>query len=382
MNKQKIDQRLKEIEEEVMLLSGYLSESVENKLGVHLNNLKESFIQLQKGVVSISKGEAKVPDMKDDLKKLQSDLSSIITTIGSKDYKTKDDNLTRRIENTSNNIMKKVATLDANLQETAQKVIGKQDEIKKTLLENLDKLQSTVEAIQHLCIIDEDKQLGTEIALISDKVENFSEIIPEISKNIQKELLSLNTNLQENIQQTANQQIDIKDALLREIGNINESAEVIRRMCTTDEEKYIGSMTTTIYNKVLDLSDESYTFSENVKKWFLAIDKNIRIVNNQIVSKQEEVKKIILYDINKIADIAETLQNWCATEEDRPFGSEMITVSDKIEKMSEEIPDILERVTALLSHIEKTSSEVMRMRWFVIGAVAISIIVLIFSFFQ
>ena len=382
MNKQKIDQRLKEIEEEVMLLSGYLSESVENKLGVHLNNLKESFIQLQKGVVSISKGEAKVPDMKDDLTKLQSDLSSIITTIGSKDYKTKDDNLTRRIENTSNNIMKKVATLDANLQETTKKVIGKQDEIKKTLLENLDKLQSTVEAIQHLCTIDEDKQLGTEIALINNKVENISEKIPEISENFQKELLSLNTNLQENIQQTANQQIDIKDTLLREITNINESAEVIRRMCTTDEEKYIGSMTTTIYNKVQDLSEESYTFSENVKKWFLAIDKNVRIVNNQVVSKQEEVKKIILYDINKIADISETLQDWCTTEENRPFGSEIIAVSNKIEKMSEEIPDILEKVTSHLSQIEKTSYEVMRMRWFVIGAVAISIIVLVISFFQ
>jgi len=382
MNKQKIDQRLKEIEEEVMLLSGYLSESVENKLGVHLNNLKESFNQLQKSVVSISKEETKVPDIKDNLTKLQSDLSSIVTTIGSKDYKTKDDNLTRRIENTSNNIMKKVATLDANLQETAQKVIGKQDEIKKTLLENLDKLQSTVEAIQHLCTIDEDKQLGTEIALINNKVENISEKIPEISEIFQKELLSLNTNLQENIQQTANQQIDIKDALQREISNINESAEVIRRMCTTDEEKYIGSMTTTIYNKVQELSEESYTFSENVKKWFLAIDKNVRIVNTQVVSKQEEVKKIILYDINNIADIAETLQNWCTTEEDRPLGSEIITVSDRIEKMSVEIPDILERVTALLSNIEKTSSEVMRMRWFVIGAVAISIIVLIISFFQ
>ena len=50
MNKQKIDQRLKEIEEEVILLSGYLSESVENKLGVHLNNLKESMNYLKKTI--------------------------------------------------------------------------------------------------------------------------------------------------------------------------------------------------------------------------------------------------------------------------------------------------------------------------------------------
>ena len=382
MNNEKIDQRLKEIEEEVKLLSGYLSQSVENKLGVHFNNLKESFIQLQNSVLSISKGEVKAPDIKNDLTRLQSDLNNIMITIGSKDFKTKDDNLTRRIENTSNNIIKKVASFDANLQETAKKVIEKQDEIKKTLIDNLDKLQSTTETIQHLCTIDGDKQLGTEIALISNKVENVSEKIPEISENIQRELLSLNNNLQESVQQTTNQQVDIKDTLLREISNINESAEVIRRMCTTDEEKYIGSMTTTIYNKVQDLADESYTFSENVKKWFGAIDKNVRVVNNQIISKQEEVKKIILYDINKLTDIAENLQLWCTTEDDRPFGSEVIAMSNRIEKMSEEIPDILGRVTALLDQIENTSHEVMRMRWFVIGAVAISIIVLITSFFQ
>ncbi|MFC1511822.1 hypothetical protein ACFL5H_01340 [Candidatus Latescibacterota bacterium] len=382
MDKQKIDQRLKEIEEEVLLLSGYLSDSVEDKLGVHLNGIKEALDQLQKDVSNISVGDKKDLEIKDSVKKLQSDLGDLLTTIGSADYKAKDDNLTRRIEKKSEDIISKVISLDGSFDELSKKIGEKQDEIKKTILENLAKIQSVTEAVRQLCVIEGDKKLGSEIALINTKLENVLKQFPETSETVNKGLLSLNTNVQESIQQTLDQQINIRDTLLKEIDAINENAEIIRRMCTTNEEKYIGSMTTVIYNGVLDLYEDFGTFSENVKKWIQVIDKNIRAGNNQILAKQEEIKKVILYDINKLSEITETLRGWFAIEEDRLLGNEIIMVSNRVEKMSEEIPDIQEKVTALFSQIEKSSSEIVRMRWFVIGAVAISIIVLIASFFN
>jgi hypothetical protein len=152
-------------------------------------------------------------------------------------------------------------------------------------------------------------------------------------------------------------------------------------MCSTDQEKFLGSMTTVIYNNMNELSETMNSLQEKVKNWLVTIDKNLRTISNQSESKQEETKKIILYDVNKINDIVEILKNWCTTEDNRPLGGEMLTVSNRVGKMHEETPLILEKVTLLTNQLEKVSYEIMRMRWFVIGAVAVSVIVLIVSFF-
>lgn len=461
MNNLKIDQRIKEIEDEVVLLTDYMSEAVEKKLGVHIKDLKESIDKLQKSGIDIGAGDVKLPDMKADLSDLKSGIDNLVQLIGAKEYQTKDESLNIISGNNISGIMEKLDTIDTGINDSIKKTSENKDELLKTFLENIAKLKTLSETIQSLCIVDEDraigkeiglintrmeeisveimnlsekslkgitsveevlqntegtnafkheelkntllenidklrssieeilqlcktddKQLGTELSLIGDKIENVTKEFPNFSGAIQQEVSQLNSNFHNSAEQAAKQQLEIRDTLLREIKNINDNAEVIRRMCSTDQEKFLGSMTTVVYNKVNDLSETMTTLQEKVKNWVFTLDKNIRIISNQAESKQEEMKKIILYDINKLNNDAEILKNCCVTEESRPLGGEMIIVSNRVGKMSEETPLILERVTALNDRLDNVSSEVIRMRWFVLGAVAVSLIVLIASFFK
>ncbi len=219
MDKQKIDRRLKEIEEEVLILSNYLGDSVENKLGDHLNGIKDILHQLQQSISSVSKDDDTAKEIRENLNNLRSDLKNLLTTMGSADYKSKDDNLTRRIGKTSEEIIKKIISFDVSLKETSKETIKNQYEIKKEILENLNKVQSTTETIN-------------------------------------QELLSLNTNVQESVQQTIDQQINIKDTLLREIDSINDLTSLVgyellagkplKASMSWNRKKWVAVMTATI----------------------------------------------------------------------------------------------------------------------------------------
>jgi hypothetical protein len=460
MNNSKIDQRIKEIENEVVLLTDYMSEAVEKKLGVHIKALKESIDKLQMSGLDIGKGEIKLPNLTEDLSGLKSGIDNLIKLIESKEFQTKDDSLNLSIENNIGSIIEKLGSIDTGINESIKKTAENKDELQNTFIENIDKLKTLSENIQGLCTVDEkrtlgkemglisahleeisgeivnlsekslkgitsveevlqntegtnavkqeelknalleninnlrtsideilqlcktdDKQLGTEISLIGNKIENVTKEFPNFSSAIQQEVSQLNSEVHKSVEQAAKQQLEMRDSLLREIKNINENAEVIRRMCSTDQEKFLGSMTTVVYNKVNDLSEAMNNLQEKVKNWIFTLDKNIRIISNQTESKQEEMKKIILYDINKLNDDTEILKNCCKTEENRPLGGEMITVSNRVGKMFEESPLILEKVISINERLDSVSAEVIRMRWFVLGAVGISLIVLIASFF-
>jgi hypothetical protein len=620
MNNSKIDQRIREIEDEVVLLTDYMSEALEKKLGVHLSDIKESLDKLQKSGSDISKGELILPDLAEDLSGLKSSIDKIIKIIGTKEFKTQDDSLNLSLENNFGSLMEKLDSLDVyinesikksaenkeellktflenidkqktlsetiqhfcavdeektlgeeiglinkhieeisgevlNLSETGRKGLTfvdevlqntegyflKQEELKKTLIENFDKLKTLSETIQRLCTVDdrktlgeeiglinknieeisgeilkladtsskglasfgdvlqntegyflkqeelnktllenfdklktlsetiqrlctvdekktlgeeigiigkhieeisgeilnlaetnhsgltsveevlksseeinflkqeelkksllenfdrqllsidkilqlckmdEGKQLGAEIALLSDKIENVAIELPNLSKIINNEVAQLNSGVRNSVEQFTKQQIEIRDALLKGIKNINDNSEVIRRMCSTDQEKFLGSMTTVVYNNMNEILETMNSLQEKVKNWLFAIDNNLKTLAYKSELKQEETKKNILNDLKKLNDAVEILKIWCTTENNRPLGSEMIYVSNKIKKMYEETPLILEKVTLLASQLDNVSYEVKRMRLFIIGAVAVSIIVLVVSFFK
>jgi len=217
---------------------------------------------------------------------------------------------------------------------------------------------------------------------MGERIKNISGEIPKSSEKINQGFSSLDKSVQNVSQQLGKKHDEVKEVLLRDINKLNENAEAIRRMCTTDEEKYIGSMTTVIYRTVNEMSETIPNIANNIRKWFQTLDNKVKVTAAESAKSQEEMKKILLFDLNKIGETADAIKNMCSTEEDRPLGSEMITVSERVEKMSEEVPDIREKVTALSDKLDRVSSEVIRMRWFVIGAVAISIIVLVASFFS
>ena len=461
MNNKKIDQRLKEIDDEIILLSGYLSDAVEKKLGERISAIKESIDKLRNIGPVGGKVDVEVPEIADGLTRLQSDLDTLIKSIGGSEYKADDDNLTKRLEKSSGVILKSLAALDGQMQDTAQKTAVKQEEIKNSLLKSIDDLRSATEIVKHqisqdeeetlgslIALIhsrieelskdipvssermkqgftlineavrtasrqsdeqhdeghklllknlerlqenadtlqkqlsqDDEKSLGSRISLMGERIKNISGEIPKTSEKINQGFSSLDKSVQNVSQQLGKQHDEVKEALLKDINNLNDNAEAIRRMCTTDEEKYIGSMTTVIHSTVNEMSETIPNIANNIRKWFQTLDNKVQVTTAEAATSQEEMKKILLFDLNKIGETAEAIRNMCSTVEDRPLGSEMITVSERVEKMSEEVPDIQGKVTALSDKLDRVSSEVIRMRWFVIGAVAISIIVLVASFF-
>jgi hypothetical protein len=461
MNNTKIDQRIKEIEDEVVLLADYLSEALEKKIDVHLRELKDNIDNLQKREINISKGELILPDLTEELSKIKSSIDNLIKIIGSNEYQKQDENYKQSIESNFANLMEKLVSFDNYISQSIKKNDENKDEILKSVTENIDKLKNLTLKIQQQCTIDNERTLGDEIILINKHIEQISEeilhlsdnqikgntSIEEILKNNEKnhllkideikntylensnmlfqsidkvlqlckideekqlgseivflrdkllnvsvelqnmsiiinKILQFDMELRNSNEQFKQQQIEIRDSLLKGINNINDNNEVIRRMCSTDQEKFLGGMTTVIYNNMNEISNSMTSLKENVKDWLLIIADNLKKSAQKSESKQDEIKKNILNDINKVNEVVEVLRNWCTTENNRPLGREMISVSNKVKKMFEETPIILEKVTSLTNQLDLVSSEVLKMRWFIIGAVAISLIVLIISFFK
>ena len=461
MNNGEIDKRLKEIEDEVVLLSDYLGEAVEKKLGQRIGEIQERLDKFQKSAVSAEGGKIDISGLTGDFSSLHDEIGELIRSLGAAEYTDKKDNLTLRLGKTSDTILKELVSLEKNLKDGMHTSSESHEQLKQVLITNFDTLAETIGTIQGLCTVDGEKTLGGEIAHIGGAIGNITEQIPELSKtvtdkitalekrthdtaeqaeskreetkntlldnldllkatigeikqqlsfenettlggefesirekigtlndalsssteNLRQELSSFDKTLKDNVQQTAAKQENVKNELVRILNNLDDNIEVLRRMCTTDDEKYLGSMMSFVSRKVEEMSEQLPEFAANVKKWLLALDKNVQTAARQTVSKQDEVKKILLYDINKIVETTESIEQSCITLENRPLGSEMIKVSDRVEKMSGELPETLDKVTALSDQLDRVTAEVKRMRWYVIGAVVISIIVLAASFF-
>jgi len=170
--------------------------------------------------------------------------------------------------------------------------------------------------------------------------------------------------------------------LLKELFNLKENYEILRRMCSTDEEKFLGSMTTIIYNRTNEMSHELSKTLTNVRNWFATMDKKQQQISDKYLSEQEEMKKILLFDINRIAKTMDDVQSMVVTQEDRKIGNEVIATADKVDEIFHRLPELDDKVSNISSRLDRISSEVLHMRWYVIVAAVISIIVLIISFFN
>jgi len=562
MNDQKVDKRLKEIEDEILLLSGHLSEAVEKKLGVVIGDLKDGLETFKKSVLEIpaQKGAPAAPSV--ELTKLQNDLESIRIRIGSKEFDTDDDNLAKRLNDVSGTIMKALAGLEKNLQaipakkgapaaplielnklqsdieallknigseeldgdtdnlarrlenysdiimkglvglettmqEAIEQTTATQDDVKNTLavnlttlndaienvrttlttdveetlgakieeikdfignisgelsaesgkvmdnlsaieknvkdsvnrnganqeesgevlLQNLSSLNEVAEKIQQMLTVGEDTTAGTEIieiknhiGILSVDLSNSSDTIneklaaldngiceitavksriDELSEElsagdgiIKEDIAALNSKIKNAADNTASQQEEIKSTLQADIGKLNDSAEIIRRMVTTDEEKYLGSLTTMIHETVGKLSEELPEIAGQLNNRLVNVFKNAQDNATQDMEKQEEIKKVLLYDLYKLNEASDAILHMCTTEEERPLGGEVIVMSDRVEQIAGQMPNITEKINNHSAQLDKISSEVMRMRWFVVGAVVISLIVLIASFIK
>ena len=93
MNDQKVDKRLQEIEDEILLLTEHLSDAVGKKLGVVIGDLKDGLETFKKSVLEApaKKGAPAAPSV--ELTKLQNDIETIRTRIGSEEFENKEGKL-------------------------------------------------------------------------------------------------------------------------------------------------------------------------------------------------------------------------------------------------------------------------------------------------
>ena len=316
---------------------------------------------------------------------------------------TRIDGLSEEMTGNSGTVMKGIDALDTALRDSFRQSAEKQDETREILIQNLTTLSEAADSIRQLLTVDGDKTLGAEISGIGSEIaeigsevsgigsevgglqtdiKSLSKTVTDSSGSIKKEISEITGKIHEYSEKNAAGFDEVKTKLQKDLAKLNDSAEIIRRMVTTDEEKFLGSMTTMIHNIVLGLSEDLTEMSGQVNNRLVNIFKNAQDNIQQNLAKQDEIKKVLLFDLYKLNDTAERIHNLCTTEEDRPLGNEIIAISDRVEQISVQMPNITEKVDKHSSQLDSVTDEVKRMRWFIVGAVVISLIVLIASFFN
>ena len=434
MDKEKIEKRLKEIDDEVRLLSEYVGESVEKRLVKHLDGVKVVMETIQE-----SSSQSEIPSeaytqISDGMLQLKTDLDTLLTTFEN-NRRNDLDGLIERIGKNAGTLVDGVSSIDAAVINADKKADGRFDslneqlitgfEVLKTSSESLtmlltvnenetlsglvekvdaavassgdkaderfgtldaqlvagfETLKSSSESLTSLFTVDENETLAGLVGKIDAGTKKIISELPDISVRVGDGIGALKNTLRDGVSQLDRGTADSRETLLKELRALSENAEVIRRMCATDDEKFLGSMATTIFNHVNRMNEELPKVAVNIKNWFVTLDKKVQASSDDINSRQDEMKKLLLYDLGKISEGTDVLKSMCTTTDERPLGGEMLMVSDRVGSILEDVGDIQYKVTRMADQLDRVSAEVVRMRWFVIAAVTASIVVLATSF--
>ena len=509
MNDTKIDDRLHDIEDEVRLLSGYISDAVGASLDTRIGGLAKSIESLKGFSVDVQNlsGQAQ-PDIEaysslhEELKTLNETIEAQFADIGErigamqpmspdiKDITGKIPSYSKEFESLRNELKKISDTIGSRLVALEKQIEPMQQndpEIKKLAdqfpkhMEKLLSLQSGLESLQgglktlnaaveqsqnsigdsvdggltrisdditprfdaiageikslnavveqsrksigdsvdgSLTRLSEDiaprfdalagelKTLGDALPVIHDQVQSNnasqSQLQKEITESIGRlkkqfdavtadftsNIDSLNKNLSRNgdtiqnmSQRIGQKQDETAAKLLKEVTSLRENSEVIRRMCSTDEEKFLGTMTTVVYNRTTEMSGELTKIINSMKKWFASLDENQRRAAEKTMDRQDDMKKSLQFDINKVSETLQKVDMQVSHDKRRPIGAEIIRTSDKVTALEEIMPGIQEKVASIDEQLAQVSKEVRLMRWYVIAAAGVSIAVLAASFF-
>jgi len=235
-----------------------------------------------------------------------------------------------------------------------QSVKTAQEDLKKTVTDSIGGINKNIDAVGN--------GISMAVAAVKKEVSGYSDSLKSTSETISR-----------NSDQTA-------EKLLKELAALKDNSEVLRRMCTTDEEKFLGGMTTVIFNRTSEMEEEISKILTNVRNWFNKLDNKQKETTTEFLEKLEEQKKLLLFDISKIAETVRNMDGAIATAEERPIGAEVIATSDRVETIADIVPRMQETISSINEQMENVTAEVKRMRWFVVAAVGISIVVLVTSF--
>ncbi len=337
MNDQKIDNRLKEIEDEIILLSGHLSDAVEKKIAVKIGDLKDGLDKFQKSVMTIpaKKGGPAAPAL--EFNKIQDDLDSIRKFIGSDEMEGKDDNLVKRIENFSGTLMKGLVNLETNMKDSVKLSSEVQDIIKTTLNENISKLRDTVEKARAASAGDQAAAFSIDIDEIKSSVESAVEGLTENLNIVVKSMEDLDARIKSSTEQSGKNIESVKASLLENLNNLNNTAVSIQQALATDEDTTLGTEFTGIRSRINELSEELTGNSSTLMQGINTLDTTLRDSIKQSTDKQDETREILIRNLTTIGQSTDSIRQLLTIDEDKTFGTEITGIQTRIDGLSEEI---------------------------------------------
>lgn len=215
--------------------------------------------------------------------------------------------------------------------------------------------------------------LGESLGEISGSIDKFSKEIPAATGNIMHGVTNLDRKL-------SGMDTEVKELIERDHGNLLQIGEYLKKLGTSEEITATRTDVGTSLEKLETLLDQLAIVYSNIKQRLELNEKLVSEGTEKNLTKQDEIKKMVMYDLNTINDTTSTLKSMCDTGSGN-IGGLVAGISGQTSGMAEIVPKIMETVTKQAEQLDQVSAEVRMMRWFVIGAVGVSIVTLIASFF-
>jgi hypothetical protein len=381
MTTKKIDDRLAGLEEEIVLLSGRLSTGVAENLSGPLDDLKTLLAGLEKNISVGFEQKDMSGAVTAELGTIESALAHISAALDTLEEQTKQDLLANRLDALSGTMSTEAKALGTRLSEVTSAGKTNADDIKNALSNSTADIVKKTEEITGLIEKSGILKAGQQIDAMGKRVEKATEAIPALPAQVKKQLEETEKRLQEKSDAVSAAQEEAKKVLMKDHDELHRSLEIIRRMCTTDEEKYLGTLATLMNERISALSAELPEQIAANRQKILALDKSILSASQNAITKQDEAKKLILFDVATIGKTADEIKRAVATGADTMIGAEVSRIAVRTDRIAEDVPSVLDRVNTIASGMDRMTAQVNHMRWLVAGAVGISLIVLIVSFF-
>ncbi|MBN1290533.1 MAG: hypothetical protein JXB48_01750, partial [Candidatus Latescibacteria bacterium] len=337
MNDPKIDNRLKEIEDEIILLSGHLSDAVEKKIAVKIGDLKEGLEKFQKTVMAIpaKKGAPIAPAL--EYNKIQNDLDTIRKIIGSDEMDKEDDNLVRRIETFSGILMKGLVNLETNVQDSVKQSSEAQENVKASLIDNINRLNETIENVRSALTTGVGESVGGEINGIKSRVDSAAAELINNLNDVLKSVENIELQIQNSVRQTDEKQAETRTILLENLNNLNTTAVSIQRTLSIDEDKTLGTEISDIRNRIDELSEELTDNSSTLKKGIDALDTTIRDSIKQSADKLDETSELLIQNLTGLNQSTDSIRQLLTIDKKKTLGTEIAGIQSGIELISNEV---------------------------------------------
>ena len=378
----KAESSLAESADETRKLLSQGFDSVRDNLLSEVATLRET---VDKGLAETGKSLKNAESLHDDFKKAlatsQTDLKKDIdshTQLLKTGMASANETLKKELTDSQNTIGTGIVR---RLEALKSDIAGGLDELKSGMAENRETLQKDITAgqkeFQQNLTVGIGKaitaNIGDSIGTISDSIDKLTKEIPASTGNIMHGVTSLDKKL-------SDLDKEVKELIERDHGNIKQIGEYLKKLGTSEEISAAREDVSSSLEKLDTLLEQLAIVYSNIKQRLELHEKLVTEGKEQNLTKQDEIKKMVMYDLNTINETTSSIKSMCSTGTGN-IGNLVADISGHTSGMAEIVPKMMETVSKQAEQLDRVSAEVRMMRWFVIGAVGVSLVTLIASFF-